>query len=54
MSYQINHTDSANYPSITVEDQTINQEILWARQVGGLGLISRKHDYTERCEIIAR
>jgi microcystin-dependent protein len=26
MSYQINHTDSANYPPITVEDQTINQE----------------------------
>lgn len=26
MSYQINHTDSANYSPITVEDQTINQE----------------------------
>jgi microcystin-dependent protein len=26
MSYQINHTDSANYPPINVEDQTINRE----------------------------
>ncbi len=26
MSYQIDHTDKANYGSITVEDQTINNE----------------------------